>query len=232
MSIDRSIIILYPTRYRLIVTRSHVTQRLILIYIIVFIFLIPHHFYLFYKPKSTLFLCDFHSSVNHKQIYLWTFIHAILFVSIPSIIVCISAFILLHNRCQYKRIHKNNLSSNARRMHRQAIFIFFVSLGIFFTLLPSCILEIFIVYNRFSYHNNNYCLNRWKFYKILLNCFVTLLSINYSMKFYIHLIISTSFRKNFIQFISCKTNQNLSRSSPINNENKNKQRLLSPIIEN
>jgi hypothetical protein len=220
--------ILSPARYRLIVTRSHVIIRIILISIIVLILIIPHHFYLTYKPKVTLFICNFHLSANERQIRLWALIHAILFVSIPSLISCISAFILLYNRCKHKRAQKNNLSPIARRMHRRSIFIFFVSLGIFLTLLPSCILEVFLAHDRLIHHDSG-CSKRWKVYKILFNCFLTLASINYAIKFYIHLITSTSFRERFIQFIACKSNQNISR---MNNGNKNEQHLLSPIIQN
>jgi hypothetical protein len=113
-------------------------------------------------------------------------------------------------------------------MHRRSIFIFFVSLGIFLTLLPSCILEVFLAHDRLIHHDSG-CSKRWKVYKILFNCFLTLASINYAIKFYIHLITSTSFRERFIQFIACKSNQNISR---MNNGNKNEQHLLSSIVQN
>jgi len=229
MSIDRTIMILRPTRYRVLVTRSRVKLRLILIYIIIVILLTPHYFY--YEPRTTLFLCDFQSSVIHRQIRLWPFIHAILFVSIPSLIVCISGYILLHNRCKHKRIYKQTLSKSARRMHRRSIFIFFVTLGIFLSLLPLCILEIFIVYDGFIYYDR-YCSIRLKIYKILLHFFLTLSSINYSMKFYIRLIISPSFRKDFIQFIHCKYNRKASGSLRTETGGSNEQHLLAAIVLN
>jgi hypothetical protein len=221
--------ILYPIRYRSIVTVSHVIIRILFITPIVLILLIPHHFYLTYEPKLTLFICDFRLSVDERHARLWALTHAILFVSIPSLIVCISSFILLHNRCKYKRTYKKNLSPTARRIHRHAIVIFFFSLGVFLCLLPSCILQVFIVYDRLFYHNDH-CSKRWKVYRILLNCFLTLLAINYSIKFYIHLIVSTSFREHFIQFITCKSRPN--SSSRTNSENKNEQRLLSSNVQN
>jgi len=228
MSVDRSIMILSPARYRLIVTRSHVIIRIILISIIVLILIIPHHFYFTYQPKVTLFICNFHLSANARRIRLWALIHAILFVSIPSLIVCISAFILLYNRCKHKRAHKNNLSPRARRMHRRSILIFFASLGIFLSLLPSCILEVFLAHDRLIHHDSH-CSKRRKVYKILFNCSLTLASINYAIKFYLHLIISIPFRERFIQFIACKSNQNISRT---NNGHKNEQHLLSSIVQN
>jgi hypothetical protein len=179
----------------------------------------------------TLFLCDFYSFVDHRKVRLWSFIHAILFVSIPSLIVCIFSFILLHNRCQHKRIHKQNLSERARRLHRRSIFICFISVGIFLSLLPTCILEIFIIDNRFSNHEG-VCSIRWKIYKILLNYFLTLSSITYSIKFYIHLMVSISFRKSFIQFICCKSNQNRSESLRMTSGNNIEQHLLSPLDQN
>ncbi|CAF4019055.1 unnamed protein product [Adineta steineri] len=98
LSIDRSIIILDPTRYRLIVTRSHVILRIVLITFIITLLLIPHHFYFHYVPRVTIFLCDFNPSLYYRRIRIWTFIHAILLVGIPSLIVCICSAILLHNR--------------------------------------------------------------------------------------------------------------------------------------
>lgn len=218
MSIDRSILILRPTRYRMYVTRPRVIISLIIIFLIILLLLIPHHFYFYYEPRTTIFLCDFNSIVTHRQMRFWTLLHAILFVSIPSLIVCLSSFLLLHNRCKHKRIQKNNLSKTARQMHNHSIAIVFISIGIFISLLPSCILEIFIVHDRFFYHDKH-CSIRWKIYKILLSFFLTLSSITYSIKFYIHLAISTSFRKNFIQFIRCK-------SIRMNNGSQNEQSLL------
>lgn len=216
MSIDRSLMILSPATYRLTVTQSRVIIRIILICLITSLFLIPHHFYLYYDPKNTLFLCDFYSFVKHRQIRLWSYAHASFFVAIPLLIVCISSYILLHNRCKHNRIYKQNISKSARRMYRLSIFLFSVSIGIFVCVLPICILEIFIVHDR--YFNHKACLKRWVIYRILLNCFLTLSSINYSMKFYINIIISTPMRKNFIQLIRCKFNQNTSESAIISNE--------------
>lgn len=228
MSIDRSMMILYPARYRLIVTRSRVILRLTLITLIITVLLIPHHFYFYYKPGTTLFLCDLHSSVNYRRIRLWSLIHAILFVSVPSLIVCICSSILLHNRCKHKRLNKNNLSVTARRMHRRSILLFFVSLWLLLSLLPICILQIFIIHKRLVYPDS-YCSMQWKIYRILLNCFLTISTINYSNKFYIHLIVSTTARKHFIQFITCTSDQQLPVSIRMNDRNNNKQCLLSAI---
>ncbi|CAF0949909.1 unnamed protein product [Adineta steineri] len=228
LSIDRSIIILDPTRYRLIVTRSHVILRIVLITFIITLLLIPHHFYFHYVPRVTIFLCDFNPSLYYRRIRIWTFIHAILLVGIPSLIVCICSAILLHNRCKHKRIYKNNFSANARRMHRHSILLFVFSLGLFLSLLPGCLLEIFIVHDRFFY-DTIYCSIRWKFYRILPNFFLTLSSITYSNKFYIHLTISTTFRNGFIQLITCKSNQKSTKSIKMSETNNNEQYLLSPI---
>jgi hypothetical protein len=142
------------------------------------------------------------------------------------LIVCISTFILLHNRCKHKRIHKKNFSESARRVHRRSIFIFIFAVGTFLLVLPLCILEILIMHDRFFYHNR-YCSTRWKIYKIVFNYFLTFLSINYSMKFYIHLIMSTTARRSFIQLITFRYNENPSR---MNNGNFNELSLF-PFID-
>lgn len=224
LSIDRSLIILCPTRYRSIVTQRHVLFCIIVISIIVLILLIPHHFYLYYDVRTTLFLCDFHSTVNHHKVRLWAFVHSILFVAIPSLIVCISSLILLHNRCKHNRTYKNSLSESARKLHRRAIVIFFVSLAIFFSFLPFCFLELYIVHDQLILHRQH-CSARWRIYRTLLNFFLILTSISYSIKFYVHLCIASTFRRQFVQFISCKLNFNASRIT----NNQNQQWLLTPI---
>jgi hypothetical protein len=146
------------------------------------------------------------------------------------LIVCIGSGILLHNRCKHKRLHKNKLSASARRIQRRSILIFLVSLWMFLSLLPTCILEILIVHKRFHDHDSH-CSTRWKFYKILLNCFLALLSINYSNKFYIHVIISTTARKKLIQLITCRSDQQSTITIRMNDRNNNEQGLLSSIYQ-
>ena len=219
MSIDRSFMILYPARYRLLITQRHVLLRILLILLIVIIFMIPHQFYYYYNPKSTIFICEFHVSINRWEIRIWSFLHAIIFVSLPSIIICISSIILLHNRCHHRQKSNNKLSTNARRMERNSILIFLTSIIILFSLLPTVILEIFMVHDRlFNYQV--VCSIRWRIYKILLNWFLTLLSLNYSLKFYIRLAISRSFQRDFIQIITCNS---------IRTNESNEQRLV-PLI--
>ena len=200
MSMDRSIMILSPMSYRLRVTRSHVISRVIIIAILMIIFLTPHHFYFSYDQSSTVFYCEFSSHVDQRHIHLWAFIHAIVFVSIPSLIVCLSSFLLLYNRCQHKRLSQTTQSLSARRMEQRSILIVFISLAMFFTIVPGCMLQIVVVQNRLSSHDAH-CSLRWKHYKILMNVFLTLSSINYASKFYIHLAISTTFRQSFLQLI-------------------------------
>jgi hypothetical protein len=226
LSIERSVMIVYPARYRSIVTQSRIVLRIILITIIVILLVIPHHFYFRYNPSTTLFLCEFDPSADRRRIRLWTLIHSILFVSVPSLIVCICASILLHNRCKHERLHKNSSSVGARRMQRNSVLIFLASLWLVLLLLPTCILEILMVHERF-HDLDSHCPTRWKFYKILFNCFLTLSSINYSNKFYIHIIIFTATRKNFIKFITCRSDQKSSIPIRMNDRNNNEQGLLS-----
>ncbi|CAF1009280.1 unnamed protein product [Adineta ricciae] len=51
MSIDRSIMILYPSRYRILITRRSVLIRVYLVLVLVIIAMIPHHFYFYYNKK-------------------------------------------------------------------------------------------------------------------------------------------------------------------------------------
>lgn len=206
MSIDRTFMILYPTRYRSVITRQHVFIRIVLILLILIIIMIPHHYYYYYNKTTTIFICEFHQYILRWKTRVWPFLHAILFVSIPSIITCISSVVLLHNRCKHRRIHKNNLSENARQMERSSILLCFFSVTIFFSILPFVILEIFITIDRLSNYSDITSV-KWKTYLTLLNWFLTLGAINYSFKFYVHLIISTLFRNQFIQLFQHKEKQ-------------------------
>jgi len=189
--------------------------------------MIAHNFYYYYDENTTLFICEFYTFIEKWRIRLWPFLHAILFVSIPLIITCISSIILLLNRCKHRRITQNNLSENARRIERNSIFILFVSIVIFFSLLPSVILEIFIVHD-LIFNHEIYCSSRRKTYNILLNWFLILAAVNYSSKFYIRLVISKTFRRDFIQLINCilprKEKINEQQLVPLNNQNKRKSR--------
>ncbi len=226
--IDRTVMILYPALYRSIVTQSRIILRLISITKIVILLLIPQHFYFHYNSRTTLFFCEFYPSTDRRRIRLWILTHAILFVSVPSLIVCICSGILLYNRCKHKRLHKKNSSVGARRMQRNSILIFLASLWLFLSLLPACILEIWMAHERLFDHDSH-CSTRWKFYKILFNCFLTLSSINYSNKFYLHIVIFTAARKNFIKFITCKSDQQSSIPIRMSDRNNNEQRLLSSV---
>ncbi|CAM4789199.1 unnamed protein product [Rotaria magnacalcarata] len=224
VSIDRSIMILFPFRYRFIVTQSSVTFRIILILLIVIVLFVPHYFYLQYDAKAKLVLCNFTSSINDKQIHFTSIIHSIIFVFIPSLIVCIGSLILLKNRHQHRRTHKHSSSSTARRMHKSSVLMFLISLWFFVSLLPALIIEIFVIYDQLFFHEM-LCSMRQKIYKILLNCFLICSSVNYSTKFYIHLIVSESFRMNLIQFITCSNLSNASRQLRMKVKNNNEQNI-------
>ncbi|CAF5039394.1 unnamed protein product [Rotaria sp. Silwood1] len=221
--------ILCPMRYRSIVKRSHVVCRLVSIFLVITLLVIPHYFYLHHDAKTTLFLCNLTSLNNRHRVHLLSLIHTILFVSIPSLIVCISSIILLNNRCQQKRKYKKALSLNARRMHKRSVLIFLLSFWLLLSLLPAFIVKLFVLLDQLFYDDIR-CPIRLKIYKILYNCFLIGSSITYSTKFYIHLIVSTSFRESFIQFICCQNHKKSSGLTKMNNKNKNELRLL-PLLD-
>lgn len=209
MCIDRSVMILWPVHYRVRVTNSRIAWKVGIVGVLMIISLIPHHFYLHYSRKTTFFLCEFHSFVSRGRIRLWSFIHAIVYVSIPTLIVCVSSLILLVNRYRHHQLHKKNRSSTAVRMLNRSILMVFISVGLALSIIPACILQIYTVHDQLFTHTDA-CSIRRKVYKILLNFFLLLSSLNYSMKFYLHLIISTSFRERFIRLITCRANENRS----------------------
>lgn len=184
--------------------------------------MIPHHFYFKYNNKTTIFICEFDTTTDAWKIRAWPFVHAILFVSLPSIVTCISATILLRNRCNHRKNNKNQISLNARRMERNSLLILFISIGMLFSVLPAVILEIFIVHDRI-FPNQNPCSMKTIIYRILLNWFLTLSSINYSFKFYIRVCCSMTFQKDFLKLLnvesSRRTNTKEQRTVTFNQKN-------------
>ena len=202
LSLDRSVMILHPMRYRSLVTHRHVLRRIALILGVTVIFMIPHHFYYYYDPSSTIFFCQFHSFAHSWKIRLWPLVHAVAFVSIPSIITTASAVILLYDRCHRKHLTPTHRSSSARRLERNSILLFACSVMILFCLLPTVTLEIFVVSDQLT-GQLVACSKRWQIYKILFHWFLTFSAWNYSVKFYVRLLLSRTFRADFVGLISC-----------------------------
>jgi hypothetical protein len=208
LSIDRSMIVMYPTRYRVLVTRSHVFKRILLIILVIIFIMIPPHFILYHDPNSyEKFLCELRPIVRRWELHLWSFLHTILFALVPSLITCASSLILFHNRFQNRK-----LGARSRRMQTLALLIAFFSAGSLIAILPECILEAFILNDRIINPNIS-CSIRHIRYNILLNYFLPLMTMNYSFKFYAHLIISTPFRRDFIQLMSCNNDNNHNQCS-------------------
>ncbi|CAF2063513.1 unnamed protein product [Rotaria magnacalcarata] len=225
MSIDRVFMILHPIRYRIMDTRRHVIMRMLLIFIIVILLMFPLNFYFYYDSKTTIFICEFYTHIDQWKIRVWPFIHAILFVLCPSILTCIAAVIILRNRYDHRKKQKNKLSESARQMERNSVVLLCISIAILFSLLPTVILQIFIVHDLLLNHES-LCPKRWKTYRILVNWFWILSVFVYSCKFYIRLFISKTFRKDFLKLIHCtfrqEQNDNEQNFISLNDQNKTK----------
>ncbi|CAF2032407.1 unnamed protein product [Rotaria magnacalcarata] len=225
MSIDRVFMILHPIRYRIMDTRRHVIMRMLLIFTIVILLMFPLNFYFYYDSKTTIFICEFYTHIDQWKIRVWPFIHAILFVLCPSILTCIAAVIILRNRYDHRKKQKNKLSESARQMERNSVVLLCISIAILFSLLPTVILQIFIVHDLLLNHES-LCPKRWKTYRILVNWFWILSVFVYSCKFYIRLFISKTFRKDFLKLIHCtfrqEQNDNEQNFISLNDQNKTK----------
>ena len=101
-----------------------------------------------------------------------------------------------------------------RQRHVGSIVLLFVSLVFCVSVLPICILQIFIVHDQFV-PDDLWCSTQWKSYRMLLYCFLIRSLMNYLMKFYIHLIMSAAFQKHFVQFIPCRTKDDRATSTPM-----------------
>jgi hypothetical protein len=203
LSIDRSMIVIHPTRYRLLITRCHVFKRIsLVILIVVFIMFLPH-FTLYHDSNSYIqVVCDLRPVVHQWESNLWPLMHTVLFALIPSLITCISSLILFHNRFCHHPVLKRTLSARSRRIQTLSLLIAIFSVGSLIAILPVCILEVLTLNDRIANPDSSCSMRRMQ-YKILLNYFLSLMSMNYSFKFYAHLIISTPFRSNFIRLLNC-----------------------------
>ncbi|CAF0727262.1 unnamed protein product [Adineta steineri] len=203
LTTDRSLMILYPTRYRLLMTRHHVFKRISLVTLIVVLIMIPPYFSLSYDPNlHNYFLCKLRPSFRRWETNLWPLIHTILFAFVPSLMTCISSIILLRDRFRHRRVHKRTLSIRSRRMQTLSLLIALFSLISLVSILPVGIVEV-IIFNDHIVNQKSSCSMRRIRYKILLNCFLSFMSMNYSLKFYVRLIISTPFRRDFLRLIGC-----------------------------
>lgn len=231
MSLDQTFMILYPTLHRMLITRQHVLIRLFLILLIIAILKIPHHFYFYYDSRTTLFICEFHSYVEQWRIRIWSFAHAIAFVSLPSIVTCISSFVLLYNRYTHRKLHKNRISATARRMERNSVVLAFTSIVILISLLPAVILELLIVHDQ-SVNHENVCPKKWKAFRILFYGFLTLSAFAYSFKFYLRLIMSKACRRDLAKLFYINIQGRKSQDEPCSSRpsNQSRSRNTDPMI--
>ncbi|CAF2063515.1 unnamed protein product [Rotaria magnacalcarata] len=206
MSVNRAHMTISPIRHRLVITRRRIFIRILSILITVIIIMIPHHFYFYYNSKTTIFICEFYTYIEPWKIHIWPFMHAILFVSLPSILTCISSVILFWNRYTHRKSYPHRLSDTARRMVRNSRLILFISIAIFLSLLPTAILEIFIAHD-LLFNRQSPCTKRLKLYRILVNWFWIFSTLTYAFKFYLRLAISKAFRRDFFELIRCSPRQ-------------------------
>ncbi|CAF3028301.1 unnamed protein product [Rotaria socialis] len=214
MSVSRARMTISPIRHRLVITRRRIFIRILSIFITVIIIMIPHHFYFYYDSKTTIFICEFYAYIDQWKIHMWPFMHAVLFVSLPSILTCISAVILLRNRYNHRKKQKNKLSESARQMERNSVVLLCISIAILFSLLPTAILEIFIVHD-LLFNQRSHCTKRLKMYRILVNWFWIFSSLTYAFKFYLRLAISKAVRRDFSELIRCSLRQEQNNNAQI-----------------
>lgn len=221
-SIDQSYMILHPTRYRFTITKCHVVTRILIILIIVVLFMIPNHFFFHYDSKTTVYICEFHEDISHSRIFIRSIVHIVLFITIPSLISCVSSVILLHQRCSHRKLRRNSITELNRRMERNSLILVVISIIMFISILPSGILQFFVVHDLLS-NIESPCPENWKTIKTLNNWFWTFLSFTYSFKFYVRISMSKTYRRDFMELTNIISrraqNNNPPNSFASNNQN-------------
>jgi hypothetical protein len=150
------------------------------------------------------------------------------FFFIPWLVACVSSTILLYNRCHHRRVHKRTLSVRTRRVQRLSLMLVLFSFSGLFVVLPVCILHILIVRNQIV-NQNIKCSVQYARYRILFYWFLSLMTMNYSLKFYARLIVSSPFRRDFARIIGFGNNSDR-HHHPLRSSMRHERQQCSPSL--
>ncbi|CAF1028068.1 unnamed protein product [Rotaria sordida] len=194
-SIDRLLIVVYPSRYSIFVTRTKALVKIIFIIIFVFILIIQYHFSFYYSYLYNI--CEYYSYAQLWHGKIWPLIRLALLAFVPCLIICICSFVILKNR-YYRRPSATSETTGTRHMRTASLLLVIYSIYYTISVMPLNILQFFHSY----FFNDDTAgktteINCLKFsqWKMLMKFCMLLMAINYSNKFIVHYLVSMQFRR-------------------------------------
>ncbi|CAF3324674.1 unnamed protein product [Rotaria sp. Silwood1] len=194
-SIDRLVIVVYPSRYSTFVTRTKALIKIIFIILFVFILIIQYHFSYYFSYSYSV--CEYYSYAQLWQGKIWALIRLALLAFIPCLIICICSLVILKNR-YYRRPSTTSETTGTRHMRTASLLLVIYSIYYTISVMPLNILQFF--HSHFFNDNtirNTSEINCLKFsqWKLLMKFCMLLMAINYSNKFIVHYLVSMQFRR-------------------------------------
>ena len=195
-SIDRVLIVVYPSRYSTFVTRTKALLKITFILLLVIILMIQYHFSFYFS--YALRHCEYHSYAQLWHGKVWPLIRLGLFAFLPCIITCICSVIVFQNRF-YRRPSTTSETTGSRHMRTASLLLVIYSIYYTISVLPLNILQLFHSYfldeTRANESSDLNCL-KFSQWKMLMEVCMLLMAINYSNKFIVHYLISLQFRRD------------------------------------
>lgn len=195
-SIDRVLIVVYPSRYSSFVTRTKVIMKILIIIIGVSLLIIQYHFSFYFS--YSFYICDYYSYAELWHGKVWPLIRLSLLAFLPCIITCICSVVILRNR-YYRRPSTTSETSGTRHMRTASLLLVIYSIYYTLSVMPLNVLQFF--HSHFFPGDElaeQFPVDCLKFgqWKLLMIFCKLLLAMNYSNKFLVHYLISLQFRRD------------------------------------
>jgi hypothetical protein len=195
-SIDRVLIVVYPSRYSTFVTRTKALIKIFLIITCASLLIIQFYFSFYFS--YSFHMCDYYSYAQLWHGKVWPLIRLGLLVFIPCIITCVCSMIIFKNR-YYRRPSNTSETSGTRHMRTASLLLVIYSIYYTLSIMPLNILQFF---HSYFFDNKELTetseMNCFKFsqWRLLMKFCMLLMAINYSNKFIVHYLISMQFRRD------------------------------------
>ena len=196
-SIDRVLIVVYPSRSSNFVTQTKVLIKIFIIIIGVSLLIIQYHFSFYFS--YSFYICDYYSYAELWHGKVWPLIRLSLLAFLPCIITCLCSVVILRNR-YYRRPSTTSETSGSRHMRTASLLLVIYSIYYTLSVMPMNVLQFF----HSSFFPNDLLMgqstidcSKFSQWKLLMKFCKLLLAVNYSNKFLVHYLISLQFRRDF-----------------------------------
>ena len=195
-SIDRVLIVVYPSRYSTFVTRTKALMKIALILLTVLLLMIQYHFTFYFSYSRHV--CEYYSYAQLWYSKVWPLIRLALLAFIPCLITCACSIVIFQNRF-YRRPSTTSETSGTRHMRTASLLLVIYSIYYTLSIMPVNILQLFHWYflgdARLNETSEMNCL-KFSQWKMLMKFCMFLMAMNYSNKFIVHYLISLQFRRD------------------------------------